>query len=67
MEKNDFDTKDEYIFEINDKSQLIKKINKSNNQEINIIFENVEQTNIINNVLNLLSEYYIEDLLNYND
>lgn len=67
MEKNDFDTNDEYIFEINDKSQLIKKNNKSNNQEINIIFENVEQTNIINNVLNLLSEYYIEDLLNYND
>ena len=67
MEKNDFDTKDEYIFEINDKSQLIKKIDKSNNQEVNIIFENVEQTNIINNVLNLLSEYYIEDLLNYND
>lgn len=67
MGKNDFDTNDEYIFEINDKSQLIKKNNKSNNQEINIIFENVEQTNIINNVLNLLSEYYIEDLLNYND
>lgn len=67
MEKNDFDTNDEYIFEINDKSQLIKKNNKSNNQEINIIFENVEQTNIINNVLNLLSEYYIDDLLNYND
>lgn len=67
MGKNDFDTNDEYIFEINDKSQLIKKNNKSNNQEINIIFENVEQTNVINNVLNLLSEYYIEDLLNYND
>lgn len=67
MEKNDFDTNDEYIFEINDKSQLIKKNNKSNNQEINIIFENVEQTNIINNVLNLLSEYYIDDLLKYND
>ena len=64
MKNREFDTKDEYIFEINDKSQSIKKINKSNKKEINIFFENVEQTNIMKNVLNNLSEYYIEDILN---
>lgn len=55
---------DEYIFETNDKQEeIIKKIGKESNQEINIIFESKEETNIMSDVLKQLTKVYIEDIL----
>ena len=42
-----FDTKEEYILETNEKKQkIIKTIDKEKEQEINIIFENEEESNV---------------------
>lgn len=61
-EKN-ITTEEEYIFETNDKQEkIIKKIDKENNQEINIIFEN-EETDVMLDVLKQLTKLYIEDIL----
>lgn len=62
-EKN-ITTEEEYIFETNDKKEkIIKKIDKENNEEINIIFENEEETNVIADVLKQLTKFYIEYIL----
>lgn len=62
-EKN-INTKDKYILETNEKQEVImKKINKESNQEINIFFENEDETNVMENVLKQLSKYYIEEIL----
>lgn len=57
-------TEEEYIFETNDKQEkIIKKIGKESNQEINIIFENEEETKVMPDVLKQLTKLYIEDIL----
>lgn len=57
-------TKEEYVFETNEKQQkIIKTIDKEKNQEINIIFENEEETNVMTEVLKQLTKFYIEDIL----
>lgn len=62
-EKNDT-IEDEYIFETNDKQEkIIKKLCRESNQEINIIFEDEEETNIMSEVLKQLTKFYIEDIL----
>ena len=59
-----FDTKEEYILETNEKKQkIIKTIDKEKEQEINIIFENEEETNGMSDVLKQLTKFYIEDIL----
>ena len=63
-EKKEVDTKEEYIFETNEKQQkIIKTIDKEKNQEINIIFENEEETSVMSDVLKQLTKFYIEDIL----
>ena len=63
-DKKEVDTKEEYIFETNEKQQkIIKTIDKEKNQEINIIFENEEETNVMSDVLKQLTKFYIEDIL----
>ena len=63
-DKKEVDTKEEYIFETNEKQQkIIKTIDKEKNQEINIIFEDEEETNIMADVLKQLTKFYIEDIL----
>lgn len=55
---------DEYIFETNDKQEkTIKKLYKESNQEIDIIFEDEEETNVMSDVLKQLTKFYIEDIL----
>lgn len=55
---------DEYIFETNDKQEkIIKKLYKESNQEINIIFEDEKETNVMSDVLKQLAKFYIEDIL----
>ena len=63
-EENKFDTKEEYIFKTNEKQQkIIKTVDKEKDQEINIIFENEEETNVMSDVLKQLTKFYIEDIL----
>ncbi len=63
-EKNEIDTKEEYALETNENQQkIIKTIDKEKNQEINIIFEDEEETNIMADVLKQLTKFYIEDIL----
>lgn len=63
-DKKEVDTKEEYIFETNEKQQkIIKTIDKEKNQEINIIFENEEETSVMSDVLKQLTKFYIEDIL----
>ena len=63
-DKKEVDTKEEYIFETNEKQQkIIKTIDKEKNQEINIIFEDEEETNIMADVLKQLTKFYIKDIL----
>ena len=63
-DKKEFDTKEEYIFETNEKQlKIIKTIDKEKNQEINIIFENEEETSVMSDVLKQLTKFYIEDIL----
>lgn len=63
-EKNEIDTKEEYALETNENQQkIIKTIDKEKNQEINIIFEDEEETNVMSDVLKQLTKFYIEDIL----
>lgn len=63
-DENKFDTKEEYIFKTNEKQQkIIKTVDKEKDQEINIIFENEEETNVMSDVLKQLTKFYIEDIL----
>lgn len=63
MAKTDHDTKDKYIFENDEKIKIIKDNNKNNIKEINIIFDKAEKTDVMNDVLKKLSDYFIEDIL----
>ena len=50
--------------ETNEKNEkIIRKVNLEINQEINIIFDTSENTDVISNVIKELTKYYIEDLL----
>lgn len=56
--------KEKYILETNDKEEIIlKKINQETSKEINIIFDTSENTDVMNDVLKQLTQYYIEDIL----
>ena len=43
--------------------KIIRKVNLETNQEINIIFDTSENTDVMSNVIKELTKYYIEDLL----
>lgn len=63
-DENKFDTKEEYVLKTNEKQQkIIKTMDKEKNQEINIIFEDEEETNVMTDVLKELTKFYIEDIL----
>lgn len=63
-DENEVDTKEEYVLETNNKQEkFIKIIDKEKNQEINIFFENEEETNVMSDVLKQLTKFYIEDIL----
>ncbi len=62
LEEKNYNTKEKYECEINDKQEkILKKIDLNRNKKISIIFENEEETNIMINVLKELSNCYIED------
>ena len=62
-EKDDA-TKDEYILEVNEnKEKVIKRLERKNGKDINMIFENETDTDVMTEVLNQLSKFYIEDIL----
>ncbi len=62
--ENKIDTKEEYVLETNGKQQkIMKTIDREKNQEINIIFGNEEETNVMSDVLKQLTKFYIEDIL----
>ena len=55
---------EKYILEINEKNEnVIKKVNLETKQEINIIFDTTENTDVMNEVIKQLTKYYIEDIL----
>lgn len=61
---NDKTPKEKYILETNDKEEIIfKKINQETSKEINIIFDTSENTNVMDDILKQLTQYYIEDIL----
>lgn len=54
----------EYLCYTNDKNEkVIKKIDLETNKEINIIFDTAESTDVMKEVINELTKYYIEDIL----
>ena len=60
MKNKKEEASEEYILETNEKNEkIIKKINPETKQEINIIFDTSENTNVIKQ----LTKYYIEDIL----
>lgn len=61
---NDKTPKEKYILETNDKEEIIfKKVNQETSKEINIIFDTSENTNVMDDILKQLTQYYIEDIL----
>lgn len=61
---NDKTPKEKYILETNDKEEIIfKKINQETSKEINIIFDTSQNTNVMDDILKQLTQYYIEDIL----
>ena len=58
------DAKEKYYLETNEKNEKkIRKVDLEKNQEINIIFDISENTDVVSNVIKELTKYYIEDLL----
>ena len=54
---------EEYLCYTNDKNEkVIKKIDLETNKEINIIFDTAESTDVMKEVINELTKYYIEDI-----
>ena len=55
---------EDYFYYTNDKNEkVIKKIDLENNKEINIIFNTEETTDVMKEVIDELTKYYIEDIL----
>lgn len=64
MKKKKDEALEKYILEINEKDEkVIKKVNLETKQEINIIFDTSESTDVMNEVIKQLTKYYIEDIL----
>ena len=64
MKKKKDEALEKYILEINEKNEkIIKKVNLETKQEINIIFDTSESTDVMNEVIKQLTKYYIEDIL----
>lgn len=62
--EKDNTNKEEYIFEINEgQRKVIKKLDKETNQEIKMIFETETDTDVMSEILNQLSKYYVKDIL----
>ena len=63
-DKKEVDTKEEYIFETNEKQQkIIKTIDKEKNQEINIIFEKNADARIVINAVTVDSLVEIHNII----
>ena len=55
---------EEYLCYTNDKNEkVIKKIDLETNKEINLIFDTSETTDVMKEVIDKLTKYYIEDIL----
>ena len=64
MKKKKDEALEKYILEINEKKEkIIKKVNLETKQEINIIFDTSESTDVMNEVIKQLTKYYMEDIL----
>ena len=64
MKKKKDEALEKYILEINEKDEkVIKKVNLETKQEINIIFDTSESTDVMNEVIKQLTKYYMEDIL----
>lgn len=64
MKKKKDEALEKYILEINEKNEkVIKKVNLETKQEINIIFDTSESTDVMNEVIKQLTKYYMEDIL----
>jgi len=64
LKKKKDEALEKYILEINEKNEkIIKKVNLETKQEINIIFDTSESTDVMNEVIKQLTKYYMEDIL----
>ena len=64
MKRKKDEALEKYILEINEKNEkIIKKVNLETKQEINIIFDTSESTDVMNEVIKQLTKYYMEDIL----
>lgn len=55
---------EDYLCYTNDKNEkVIKKIDEKTNKEINLIFDTAESTDVMKEVIDELTKYYIEDIL----
>ena len=64
MKKKKDEALEKYILEIKEKNEkIIKKVNLETKQEINIIFDTSESTDVMNEVIKQLTKYYMEDIL----
>ena len=64
LKKKKDEALEKYILEINEKNEkVIKKVNLETKQEINIIFDTSESTDVMNEIIKQLTKYYMEDIL----
>ena len=64
MKKKKDEALEKYILEINEKNEkIIKKVNLETKQEVNVIFDTSENTDVMNEVIKQLTKYYMEDIL----
>lgn len=64
MKKKKDEALEKYILEIKEKNEkIIKKVNLETKQEINIIFDTSESTDVMDKVIKQLTKYYMEDIL----
>lgn len=64
MKRKKDEALEKYILEIKEKNEkIIKKVNLETKQEINIIFDTSESTDVMNEVIKQLTKYYMEDIL----
>lgn len=58
--------KEKYIMTITENKQITIKKTMNNNKQINIFFENADETEVTSNIIKLLTKYYIEDFFEIN-
>lgn len=53
----------EYRFKINENEKCIKKFDTKSNKQINIIFSDEQNTDLMSEIISELSKWYVEEIM----